>query len=111
MNVQISATEEIERRRLKSYGHVNRMCVSRWPKKILDWKPPFRRKRGRLPEEWEKQMRRICWEETWQTTIGEIKRHGEEDARDGHGSCKKLAIYLYIYKIKSNSKSLLSCQL
>nr|CAH7720025.1 unnamed protein product [Callosobruchus chinensis] len=33
------------------------MCESRWPKKILDWKPPFRRKRVRLPEEWEKQVK------------------------------------------------------
>nr|CAH7716782.1 unnamed protein product [Callosobruchus chinensis] len=58
MNVQISVTEEIERRRPKWYGHVNRICKSRWPRKILDWKPPFRRKRGRPPEEWEKQVKK-----------------------------------------------------
>nr|CAH7758711.1 unnamed protein product [Callosobruchus chinensis] len=55
---QTAVTEEIQRRRLKWYGHVNRMCESRWPKKILDWKPPFRRKRGRPPEEWDKQVKK-----------------------------------------------------
>lgn len=34
------------------------MDFSRWPKKILNWQPPFRRKRGRPLEEWGKQVRR-----------------------------------------------------
>nr|CAH7769877.1 unnamed protein product [Callosobruchus chinensis] len=30
------------------------MCESRLLTKILNWKPPFRQKSGRPPEDWEK---------------------------------------------------------
>nr|CAH7728605.1 unnamed protein product [Callosobruchus chinensis] len=52
----ISVKDDIERRRLKWYGYINRMCENRWTKKILNWKSPLRRQRGRSPEELEKQL-------------------------------------------------------
>lgn len=56
MGVKKTVAEEIERRRLKWYGHVRRLEDQRWPRKIMEWSPPFRRKRGRPPEEWMKQV-------------------------------------------------------
>jgi hypothetical protein len=43
--------EKMEERRLKWYGHVRRMEDHCWRKKILQWHPPCRRKRGRPPED------------------------------------------------------------
>jgi hypothetical protein len=62
--------EEIEER-LKCYGHVRRMGKHRWTKKILQWHPPCRRKRGRPPEDWTKQVemdmhRRGLEDDEWQ---------------------------------------------
>lgn len=51
-----STVDEIEKRRLVWFGHVHRMGDDRWPKKILHWRPLGRRKRGRPPETWEKQV-------------------------------------------------------
>lgn len=51
-----TTVEEIEKRRLVWYGHVQRLDTRRWPKRIINWNPPGRRKRGRPPETWSKQV-------------------------------------------------------
>lgn len=48
--------EQIEKKRLIWFGHTQRMREERWPKKVLNWNPPGRRKRGRPPELWHKQV-------------------------------------------------------
>lgn len=39
-------------KRLKWYGHLMRMDENRWPKKIYNYMPPERRKRGRPKKKW-----------------------------------------------------------
>ncbi|XP_044766695.1 uncharacterized protein LOC123322749 [Coccinella septempunctata] len=52
MDMGRSMAEEIERRQLVWFGHVKRMLDDRWPRKILEWVPPERRKRGRPRRSW-----------------------------------------------------------
>ena len=42
----------IEKKRLVWYGHIQRMGEDRWQKKVLNWIPPERLKRGRPPKSW-----------------------------------------------------------
>jgi len=44
--------DSIERKRLQSYGHVQRMSEERIPKLIMDWIPRERRKRGHPRRTW-----------------------------------------------------------
>ena len=47
MQAEQSILDRIQRRQLKWYGHLLRMEDSRWPKKIYQWTPHGRRRRGR----------------------------------------------------------------
>ena len=44
MNVTRSLLGDIKTKRLKWYGHVQRMEEGRLPKKVMQWSPPGRRK-------------------------------------------------------------------
>lgn len=57
MEVICSITKRLENKALQWYGHVQRMPEGRWPKKILEWQPSRRRKRGRPTLEWEKYIK------------------------------------------------------
>ena len=46
----------IRRRQLKWYGHLLRLEDSRWPKKIYQWTPYGRRRRGRPQLSWRNQV-------------------------------------------------------
>ena len=52
MNIDRTIIDEIERRQLTWFGHVKRLEDDRWPRKILEWIPPVRRKRGRPWKSW-----------------------------------------------------------
>lgn len=56
MNVQGTILDTIDRKRLIWYGHLQRMGDNRWPKKIWQWVPPERRKRGRPPRSWQRDI-------------------------------------------------------
>ena len=47
MDVEGTILETIEPKRLDWYGHLERMNHNRWPKRVWEWNPPGRRKRGR----------------------------------------------------------------
>jgi hypothetical protein len=71
----------MEERRLKCYGNARRMGDHRWPKKIIQWQPLCRRKGGRPPEDWMKQVekdmhRRGLENDQWQNR--EVWRRGCE---------------------------------
>ena len=51
MNYQESIIDYIQRKQLSWYGHVKRMDDSRIPRRLLDWVPEGRRRRGR-PGTW-----------------------------------------------------------
>ena len=47
MQAERSVLDRIQRRQLKWYRHLLRMEDRRWPKKIYQWTPHGRRRRGR----------------------------------------------------------------
>lgn len=51
-NVTVSITDKIESRQLVWYGHIKRMNDERWPKRILEYTPMNRRRRGRPRKSW-----------------------------------------------------------
>jgi hypothetical protein len=76
-------------KRLIWYGHVQRMPEARWPKRMLDWMPNRRRKRGRPRRAWRENIQEeMAWRDLrhgdW-----EIEKHGRQDAENGD-------IYIYI---------------
>ena len=52
INVKHAVVDEIERRQLIWFGHVKRMGGERLPKRIMEWLPPEKRKRGRPRRSW-----------------------------------------------------------
>lgn len=57
MHIKNTILDEIERKKLLWYGHMQRMEESRIPKKAFEWQPVERRKRGRPRSEWLKGIR------------------------------------------------------
>jgi hypothetical protein len=54
MEVGKNILEVIEEKRLRWFGHVDRMPGNRLPLKILDWEPEGTRRRGRQMDRWSK---------------------------------------------------------
>nr|CAH7749295.1 unnamed protein product [Callosobruchus chinensis] len=52
MEIECSITRKLENKALQWYGH-ERMPEHRWPKRVLEWEPPGRRRRGRPALRWE----------------------------------------------------------
>lgn len=52
MGISIPTRETVEIKQLKWYGHVKRISENRWPRKIWEWIPVTRRKRGRPKRRW-----------------------------------------------------------
>lgn len=52
MGMERKITDEVERKQLTWFGHTKRMQEERWPRKVLEWMPPERRKRGRPRRSW-----------------------------------------------------------
>lgn len=48
--------DTIDNKRLIWYGHLLRMNENRWPKKVYQWTPPEKRKRGRPPRRWKQDI-------------------------------------------------------
>jgi hypothetical protein len=46
----------IERRQLNCYGNLLKTEDSRWPKKIYQWRPHGRRRRGRPQHSWKNKV-------------------------------------------------------
>ena len=85
--------DTINMKRLIWYGHVQRMSEERWPKKMLDWIPNRRRKRGRPRTAWRENIQLEMEWRNCNTGTGRTGKNGEQDAGNGD-SCKKAA---YIY--------------
>lgn len=84
MEVDIDIVETIEVKRLIWYGHVQRMGYERWPKRINEWQPHERRKRGRPRKTWHREVKeamqsRNIQEEEWQDR--QVWRQGCERRR------------------------------
>jgi hypothetical protein len=62
MYITRSLLEDIKTKQLKWYGHVQRMEEGRLPKKVMKWRPPGRRKRGRPNLTWAEEIRGLMEE-------------------------------------------------
>jgi hypothetical protein len=47
MDLDKTIIDRVEEQQLVWYGHLQRMSEERWPKKIWEWTPHGRRRRGR----------------------------------------------------------------
>lgn len=52
LNIGTTILDTVEAKCLRWYGHVRRMDEGRWPKKIIEWTPAERRRRGRPRTLW-----------------------------------------------------------
>jgi hypothetical protein len=52
MKIDTNIIEQIEKKQLTWFGHTKRMNEARWPRKILEWIPEERRRRGRPRRSW-----------------------------------------------------------
>lgn len=62
MEVKESVTKRLENKALRWYGHVQRMEEGRWPKKILQWLPRGKRRRGRPAVKWKQYIHQTMQE-------------------------------------------------
>lgn len=67
MGIEGTITQDIEKKQLIWYGHVERMNNTRWPKKIINWQPRGRRKQGRPKLEWQKSVHKAMSERNLST--------------------------------------------
>lgn len=74
MNITCSITKTLENRALQWYGHVRRMPEDRWPKKVTQWFPRGKRKRGRPALTWEKYIKTAMEERGLQEADWEDRR-------------------------------------
>lgn len=52
IGIEKDIIDEVEKKQLIWFGHTKRMGQHRWPRKILEWTPPEKRKRGRPRRSW-----------------------------------------------------------
>jgi hypothetical protein len=52
MDLDKTITDRVQEKQLVWYGHLQRMSEERWPKKIWEWTPQGRRRRGRPRKNW-----------------------------------------------------------
>ncbi|CAH0393483.1 unnamed protein product [Bemisia tabaci] len=83
MGVENDIIFDVMTRQLVWFGHVNRMTEGRLPKKLLDWVPPERRRRGRPVKGWRQgvlEEMRVCqlpeglWEDRGLWRLGVAER-------------------------------------
>ncbi|XP_045477899.1 uncharacterized protein LOC123683046 [Harmonia axyridis] len=74
MGVDGTLYEDIEAKQLIWYGHLQRMDEQRLPKKVFEWVPAQRRKRGRPKKTWNE---------------GVIKAMSSRDLRQGQWNDRK----------------------
>lgn len=75
--VQVEKTriDITERKLLSWYGHIRTVPEDSWSKRICEWQPPFRIKRGRP---------RLTWPDGIKTAM-ETRQSTEEDVEDREG--------------------------
>jgi len=62
MKVTRSLLDDIETKHLQWYGHVQRMEEGRFPKEVMEWRPPGRRKLGRPKLTWAEGIKGVMGE-------------------------------------------------
>ncbi|PSN45574.1 hypothetical protein C0J52_21040 [Blattella germanica] len=75
IKVKGSLTEGIKTAQLRWFGHVKRMREDRLPKKIFEWLPMVRRKRGRTNITWTAGILKTMRED-YRRETGRIERNG-----------------------------------
>jgi hypothetical protein len=62
MKVTRTLFNDIKTKQRRWYGHVQRMEEDRFPKEVIKWRPPGRRKRGRPKLTWAERIRGLMGE-------------------------------------------------
>jgi hypothetical protein len=57
MDLDKTIIDRVEEKQLAWCGHLQRMSEERWPKKIWEWTPHGRRRRGRPRRTWSKNIK------------------------------------------------------
>jgi predicted transposase YdaD len=52
MEMEKDITDKVQERQLTWFGQTNRMDETRWPRKVLEWVPQEKGKRGRQRRGW-----------------------------------------------------------
>lgn len=81
MSAEETVIERIEKKSLKWFGHLLRMEETRWPKRIFQWTPPGKQKRGRPHRSWNEGIRRAMRERN----LDEEMVHDRGEWRAGTG--------------------------
>lgn len=85
MGIEGTIINDIESKQLVWYGHVRRMDETRLPKKVMEWVPSARRKRGRPRKTWKegvskamsaRDLREGQWEDrrSWKLGVGQRRK-------------------------------------
>jgi hypothetical protein len=90
----------IEMGQLIWFGHVKRMNMDRWPKRILNWIPSGRQKRGRPRRRWTKGTEEAMTAKICEKAGDRIEKPGDWERRNGD-SHRKTSLYIYIYTLSS----------
>lgn len=75
MGIEGTIIQDIEQKQLVWYGHIKRMNNNRLPKRIMDWFPNRKRKRGRPRKSWSEGIRKAM----------SVRNLNEEDCEDRRG--------------------------
>ncbi|KAJ4444491.1 hypothetical protein ANN_06283 [Periplaneta americana] len=74
MDAEETVLNRIENKSLKWFGHLMRMGEDRWPKQIYQWKPPGRRRKGRLKRTWDNEVMEVMHKRGLRTEDAQDRR-------------------------------------
>ncbi|XP_044760299.1 uncharacterized protein LOC123317755 [Coccinella septempunctata] len=85
MGIEGTLMDDIEKRQLIWYGHIQRMSETRLPKQVMNWQPAERRKRGRPKTSWKqgvvkamstRNLQELDWEDRrrWRQGVGQRRK-------------------------------------
>ena len=110
MDAPDTILDEITRKQLIWYGHVERMDPTRLPKIMINWRPEGRKKRGRPRRHWKDGIIQPWAKEIWEWANGTIEGNGIWKSEGVARRFKTAYIYIYIY-IKPITSYMFRCLL
>jgi hypothetical protein len=100
MDTQVMILDDITRKQLIWYGHVERMYPRRLTKIMIHWKPEGRKKRGRSRRTWKDGICTAMNEKKSKNGRMEQEKAMEYETREASSDVsepRNIYIYIYIY--------------